>query len=416
MVFLLFAVRFEPTRFRLNFPPFAEELGMGLMDNIRKQIGSQFIEILEWLDDSTDTLVWRFPVFNQEIKMGAQLVVRENQVALFVNEGRAADLFTPGRYEIQTENVPILTTLRGWKYGFQSPFKAEVYFFNTRLFADLKWGTTNPVMMRDADFGMIRLRAFGTYAMRISDARKFFESVVGTRGLTATDEITGQLRSIVLSRLSDAIAEAKISALDLAAHYDELSGAGRTVLAPEFASFGLELARFFVENISLPEEVERAIDQRAKIGVFGDRMQQYTQMQAAEAIGKAAENPGGLAGAGVGVGAGVAMGQMMGQAFHAAGAGASAASAAGGGQNPIGAPPASPPPPPNAARWSLAVEGKTYGPYTDEALRAMLANGQVLPSTLAWSPGAPGWQPISSYPGFGGGEGAAPPPPPPPAR
>ena len=257
---------------------------MGLMDNIRKQISSQFIEILEWLDDTTDTLVWRFPVFNQEIKMGAQLVVRENQVALFVNEGKAADLFTPGRYEIQTQNVPILTTLRGWKYGFQSPFKAEVYFFNTRLFADLKWGTTNPVMMRDAEFGMIRLRAFGTYAMRIADARKFFESIVGTRGLTATDEITGQLRSIVLSRLSDAIAEAKIPALDLAAHYDELSAAGRDVLAPEFASFGLELARFFVENISLPEEVEKAIDQRAKIGVFGDRMQQYTQMQAAEAI------------------------------------------------------------------------------------------------------------------------------------
>ena len=244
---------------------------MGLMDNIRKQIGSQFIEILEWLDDTTDTLVWRFPVYNQEIKMGAQLVVRENQVALFVNEGKAADLFTPGRYEIQTQNVPILTTLRGWKYGFESPFKAEVDFFNTRLFADLKWGTTNPVMMRDAEFGMIRLRAFGTYAMRIADAKKFFESVVGTRGLTNTDEITGQLRSIVLSRLSDAIAEAKVPALDLAAHYDELSSAGRTVLAPEFSSFGLELARFFIENISLPEEVEKAIDQRAKIGVFGDR-------------------------------------------------------------------------------------------------------------------------------------------------
>ena len=378
---------------------------MGLMDNIRKQISSQFIEILEWLDDTTDTLVWRFPVFNQEIKMGAQLVVRENQVALFINEGKAADLFTPGRYEIQTQNVPILTTLRGWKYGFQSPFKAEVYFFNTRLFADLKWGTTNPVMMRDAEFGMIRLRAFGTYAMRIVDAKKFFESIVGTRGLTATDEITGQLRSSVLSRLSDAIAEAKIPALDLSAHYDELSAAGREVLAPEFASFGLDLARFFVENISLPEEVERAIDQRAKIGVFGDRMQQYTQMQAAEAIGKAAENPGGLAGAGVGVGAGVAMGQMMGQAFNAAGGAAATAPGPG---------PGAPPPPPSAARWSLAVEGKTYGPYTDDALRAMLASGQVLPSTLAWSPGAPGWQPISSYPGFATGAGAAPPPPPPP--
>ncbi len=375
---------------------------MGLMDNIKKQLGSQFIEIIEWLDDTTDSLVWRFPVYNQEIKMGAQLIVRENQVALFVNEGKAADLFTPGRYEIQTQNVPILTTLRGWKYGFQSPFKAEVYFFNTRLFTDLKWGTTNPVMMRDTEFGMIRLRAFGTYAMRIADAKTFFHNIVGTRGLTSTDEVTGQLRSTILSRLSDALAESKIAALDLAAHYDELSVAGRGVLSPEFAGFGLELSRFFIENISLPEEVEKAIDQRSKLGVLGDRMQQYTQMQAAEAIGTAAANPGGLAGAGVGIGAGVAMGQMMGQAM----ANSSGAAA----PPPLGA---AAPPPAAGPRWSLTVDGKTYGPYTDEALRTMVAAGQVLPSTLAWSPGAAGWAPLSSYPGFGGNSAGAPPPPPP---
>jgi membrane protease subunit (stomatin/prohibitin family) len=374
---------------------------MGLMDNLRKQVGSQFIEILEWLDDSRDALVYRFPVYNQEIKMGAQLVVRENQQALFVNEGKAADLFGPGTYTLSTQNVPILTTLRGWKYGFQSPFKAEVYFFNTRLFTDLKWGTANPVMMRDAEFGMIRLRAYGTYAMKVADAKKFFEAVVGTRGLTATDEITGQLRSIVLSRLSDAIAEAKVPALDLAAHYDELSTAGRQILAGEFAGFGLELSRFVIENVSLPEEVERAIDQRSKLGVLGDRMQQYTQLQAADAIGKAAENPGGLAGAGVGVGAGVAMGQMMGQAMAGAGAGASAAP---------GASPAPPPPPAAAARWSLAVEGKTYGPYTDEQLRTMLAHGQVAHGTPCWRPGAAGWAAVETYAELAG---AVPPPPPP---
>ena len=371
---------------------------MGLMDNIRKQIGSQFIEILEWLDDSRDALVYRFPVYNQEIKMGAQLVVRENQQALFVNEGKAADLFGPGTYTLSTQNVPILTTLRGWKYGFQSPFKAEVYFFTTRLFTDLKWGTANPVMMRDTEFGMIRLRAYGTYAMRIADAKKFFETVVGTRGLTGTDEITGQLRSSILSRLSDALAESKIAALDLAAHYDELSASGRQLLAAEFGGFGLELARFVVENVSLPEEVEKAIDQRSKLGVLGDRMQQYTQLQAAEAIGKAAENPGGLAGAGVGMGAGVAMGQMMGQAM----AGAAAAPAGSG---------AAPPPPPSVApRWSLAVEGKTYGPYTDEQLRSMLAHGQVAPGTPAWRPGAAGWAAVESFAELAGG---APPPPPP---
>jgi len=338
--------------------------------------------------------------------MGAQLTVRENQAAIFINEGEVADLFKPGRYELSTQNLPILTTLRGWKYGFQSPFKAEVYFFNTRMFTDLKWGTTNPVMMRDSEFGMIRLRAFGTYAMRIADAKTFFAAIVGTRGLTSTDEVTGQLRSTILSRLSDALAESKIAALDLAAHYDELSVAGRGVLSPEFAGFGLELTRFFIENISLPEEVEKAIDQRSKLGVLGDRMQQYTQMQTAEAIGTAAANPGGLAGAGVGLGAGVAMGQAMSQAM----AGAQSPGAPGA---PPAASAAAPPPPAGGARWSLTVDGKTYGPYTDDALRTMVAAGQVLSSTLAWSPGSAGWAPLSSYPGFGGGAGAAPPPPPP---
>ncbi|HNZ97688.1 MAG TPA: SPFH domain-containing protein, partial [Thermoanaerobaculia bacterium] len=388
----------------------------------KQQIGSQFIEIIQWLDESNDTLVWRFPVYNQEIKMNAQLTVRENQNALFINEGKAADLFTPGRYQITTQNIPILTTLRGWKYGFQSPFKAEVYFFNTRLYTDLKWGTANPVMMRDADFGMIRVRAFGTYAMRIVDPKLFFEAIVGTQGLTTTEEITGQLRSIILSRLSDAIAESKIPALDLASQYDELSAHGRKVIGTEFASFGLELSRFFIENISLPEEVEAAIDQRSKLGVLGDRMAQYTQLQAAEAIKVAAENPGGLAGAGVGLGAGVGMGQIMGQAMQGVAGGAPAAAAPPPAPGaPVPPPPpgaAAPPPPPAPAapRWSLAVGGQTYGPYTDEALRAMIAAGQVAPNTMAWHPGAAGWAPLRTYPGFGEASGTPPPPPPPPAE
>jgi membrane protease subunit (stomatin/prohibitin family) len=378
---------------------------MGLMDNILKQVGSQFLEILEWLDDSGDSLVYRFPVYNQEIKMGAKLIVRENQLALFVNEGQIADLFGPGTHTLSTQNVPILTTLKGWKYGFQSPFKAEVYFFNTRLFTDLKWGTTNPVMMRDAEFGMIRLRAFGTYAMRIADAKTFFGAVVGTQGLTATDEITGQLRSTILSRLSDAIAEAKITALDLAAHYDELSATARKVIGPEFASFGLELSRFLIENISLPEEVEKAIDQRSKLGVLGDRLGQYAQMQAAEAIGTAAANPGGLAGAGVGVGAGVAMGQMMGSALQQAQAGAAATT-----PPPYAGSNVAPPPLSSGPRWSLAVNGQTYGPYSDEQMRSMVASGQVAASTPAWRPGASGWAAVSSYPELSAG--TTPPPPP----
>ncbi|MBV8519878.1 MAG: SPFH domain-containing protein [Acidobacteria bacterium] len=378
---------------------------MGLFDNIRNQIGSQFIEIIEWLDDSHDTLVYRFPVYNQEIKMGAQLVVRENQAAIFINEGQVADIFKPGRYELSTQNLPILTTLRGWKYGFQSPFKAEVYFFNTRLFTDLKWGTSNPVMMRDAEFGMIRIRAFGTYALRIGNVKDFFNTVVGTQGLTTTDDILGQLRSTIISNLSDIIAESKIAALDLASSYRELSALAQKELQPSFASFGLELARFFIDNISLPEEVEAAIDQRTKLGVLGDRMGQYAQLQTADAIKVAAANPGGLAGAGVGLGAGVAMGQMMNQGFNAP---------------PPPTPASAPPPPPaapaNVPRWSLAIDGKTYGPYTDDALKAMIQSGQVALSTQAWRPGAAGWAPVDSYAELGGNSSMPPPPPPPPSK
>src|SRR5207237_4396355 len=184
---------------------------VGFFDNLKKEAGSQWIEIIEWLDYSADTLVYRFPVHNQEIKMGAQLVVRENQVALFLNEGQAADLFTPGTYTLTTQNIPIMTVLRGWKYGFESPFKAEVYFFNTRLFTDLKWGTANPVMMRDTDFGMIRIRAFGSYATRIADPKLFFSTIVGTQSLTSTTDILRQLRSTIIPKLTDAIAEGKIA-------------------------------------------------------------------------------------------------------------------------------------------------------------------------------------------------------------
>jgi membrane protease subunit (stomatin/prohibitin family) len=373
---------------------------MGFFDNLKNQIGSQFIEIIEWLDDTNDAMVYRFPVYNQEIKMGAQLTVRENQVALFINEGKAADLFTPGRYELSTQNLPILTTLRGWKYGFESPFKAEVYFFNTRLFTDLKWGTTNPVMMRDAEFGMIRLRAFGTYAMKIGDAKTFFQTVVGTQGLTTTEEIIGQLRSTILSRLSDALAETKIPALDLAARYDELSYSATHRIAPDFQSYGLELARFFIENISLPEEVEKAMDERTKLGVLGGHLNQYAQLQAADAVKIAAGNPSGVAGAGVGIGAGVVMGQMMNQGFS----GVSGQQAA------------PPPPPPGTqaqTRWSIAVDGKTYGPYAEDALRQMVASGQVAPGTMAWKPGAAGWAPLESFSEFSGHDPNMPPPPPP---
>jgi membrane protease subunit (stomatin/prohibitin family) len=375
---------------------------MSFFENLKHEAATQFIEIIQWLDDSPDTLVYRFPVYNAEIKMGAKLTVRENQVAVFINEGKAADVFGPGLYTLTTETIPILTALRGWKYGFQSPFKADVYFFNTRLFTDLKWGTPNPVMMRDRDFGMIRIRAFGSFAMRVADAKTFFAEIVGTRGLTSTADIVGQLRSTIVSRLSDAIAAADIPALDMASRYDELGATAIERIGPEFTRYGLDLSRFYVENISLPEEVEAAIDQRTKLGVLGDRLGQYTQLQAADAIGVAAANPGGIAGAGAGLGAGLAIGSAMGQAFG---------NAAGGAAPPAAPSSSAPPPPPGAgggAVWSVAIDGKTYGPFTDDALRGMLQSGQIAPTAHAWRPGASGWVKLSELTEF-----QAPPPPPP---
>lgn len=248
--------------------------------------------------------------------------------------------------------------------------------------------------MRDSEFGMIRLRAFGTYATRISDPKQFFAAIVGTRGLTATADILGQLRSTIISRFSDAIAESKIAALDLASKYQELGTRVTDVLAPEFGSYGLELSRFYIENMSLPEEVEAAIDQRSRLGVLGDRLQQYAQLQTAEAIPIAAANPGGIAGAGAGIGAGMAIGSAMGQAF------------VGGGSS---IPPPPPATPAGGARWSVAMEGKTHGPFSEDALRAMVQSGQVSSSAQVWRPGASGWAPLTDFPELG----AAHPPPPP---
>ena len=281
---------------------------MGILDRLSPS--SQFIEVIEWLDDSSNTLVYRFPVKDQEIKNGAQLIVRESQAAVFVYEGQIADQFPPGRYTIDGGNTPILSKLGAWKYGFNSPFKAEVYFVNTKQFTDLKWGTPNPVMMRDSDFGMVRLRAFGIYSMRISEPQAFIKEIAGTNAHFITEDIEGQLKRTLVSGFSDALAESKIAALDLASNYDELSKLTRDKLNSEFKTFGLELTKFLVENISLPQEVEAAMDKRTSMGVIGD-VGRYTQFQAADAMRDAAQNPSGGAGTGAGLGAGFAMGNAM---------------------------------------------------------------------------------------------------------
>ena len=271
---------------------------------------SQLIDVIEWKDSSDNTMVYRYDRDGKEIMMGAQLTVRESQVAIMVNEGKIADVFGPGRYELSTQNMPIMTALKSWKYGFNSPFKAEVYFINTKQFLDQKWGTSNPVMMRDADFGMIRLRAFGIYSFRVSDPAVFLKEVYGTTALMTVDGVTGQIKRTLVSGLSDAIAQSKIPALDLAANYDELSQYALQALAPRIGNLGLRLESFVIENISLPEEVEKAMDRRTSMGVVGD-MGRYTQFQAAEAMREAANNQGGTAGMGAGMGAGMMMAQAM---------------------------------------------------------------------------------------------------------
>ncbi|HET6889875.1 MAG TPA: SPFH domain-containing protein [Pyrinomonadaceae bacterium] len=283
---------------------------MGILDAIR----SQFIEVIEWLDDSGNTLVYRFPVHGQEIKNGARLTVRESQAAVFVHQGQIADVFTPGLYTIDGGNTPILTKLGAWMHGFNSPFKAEVYFVNTKQFTDLKWGTPNPIMMRDTDFGMVRFRAFGIYSIRVSDPAAFIKEIAGTNAHFQTEDIEGQLKRTLVGGFSDALGESKIAALDLASNYDELGGFMRSKLSDEFKSYGLELTKFVIENISLPPEVEAAMDRRTSMGVIGDAGR-YAQFQAADAMRDAAQNPGGGAGIGAGLGAGFAVGNAMANAM-----------------------------------------------------------------------------------------------------
>ena len=285
---------------------------MGLFSKITGQL----IDVIEWKDDSNDTMVHRYDHNGKEIMMGAQLTVRESQVAIMVNEGKLADVFQPGRYELSTQNMPIMTALKSWKYGFNSPFKAEVYFINTKQFLDQKWGTSNPVMMRDAEFGMIRLRAFGIYSFRVADPVVFLKEVFGTSGLMTVEGVTGQIKRTLVSGLSDAIAQSKIPALDLAANYDELSQYALQVVSPRIANLGLKLETLVIENISLPDEVEKAMDRRTSMGVVGD-LNQYTQFQAAEAMREAANNPGGMAGLGATMGVGAMMAQTMQGAFNA---------------------------------------------------------------------------------------------------
>ena len=278
---------------------------MAILDFIKKQ----FIDIIEWTDDSRDTLSYRFPDEDKEIKNGAQLIVRESQVAQFIYLGQFGDTFGPGKYSLTTDNIPVLTDLKGWKYGFESPFKADVYYVVTRLFTGNKWGTSNPVMMRDADFGVVRLRAYGTYDFRIVDVKKFLKEVAGTDDHFRLDEFNDTMRSRIVSVFTEALATSKIPALDVAARYAELGEALLPLINPAIgAKYGLEMTTFLVENVSVPPEVEQAIDKRSSMAAVGN-LNDYVKFQMAQGMGQG--GGGGIGGAGAELAMGMAMAQQM---------------------------------------------------------------------------------------------------------
>ncbi len=373
---------------------------MGLMDRIR----GEFIDIVEWTDDSRDTIVWRFPRYENEIKMGAKLVVRESQTAVFVNEGQIADVFTPGTYTLETQNLPVLSTLKGWKYGFHSPFKAEVYFVTTRQFTDLKWGTQNPVIVRDPEFGMVRLRAFGAFAARVVDAAALLRELAGTDPQFRTEEVQEYLRQLIVGRLATALATAGVPMLDLASRQDGLGARLAGALTEELAPVGIAVPKFIIENISLPPEVEAAVDARSRMGIVGN-LDQYTQLQAADAIGDAARNPG-AAGEGVGLGVGMALGRRMAEGLTPQQPPAAAAAPA-----PADTP-ATPPPLPQQ-QWFIGVGGAQQGPYGSAALTGLISAGTLSRTTLVWQNGMSGWLPAEQVPEVERLFGSVPPPLPP---
>jgi len=286
---------------------------MAFMDFVKKQ----FIDIIQWTEDQDGVLAYRFPMQDFEIQYGASLTVRDTQMAVFVNEGNIADVFGPGRYKLTTQTLPVLTYLKNWDKLFESPFKSEVYFYSTRLQLDRKWGTPNPVTIRDKDFGVVRLRAFGIFSYRIADAKQFYKQVSGTRESFTTEELEGQLRNTIVTGISDIFGESGVPFIDMAANQEEFGKALRGKLEPVLQNLGLGLESLMVQNISLPEELQKMLDARVGVNMMGG-MQGYTQYQVANAIPLAAQNEGGLAGLGAGVGVGFGVGQQVAQSMSQA--------------------------------------------------------------------------------------------------
>ncbi len=344
---------------------------MGLFDRIR----GEFIDIIQWLDSSSDTLVYRFERYNNEIKNGAQLIVRESQVAVFISEGKIADIFSPGTYTLNTKNLPILSTLQGWKFGFESPFKAEVYFVNTRNITDRKWGTKNPIILNDKRFGMLEVRAFGTYVIRVKDAAVFIKEIVGTDGHFTADQITEQLKSLIVTRFTDAIGEANLPVENYAANVNEVSDLIHGMIGPEFEKYGIELTKFLIENVSMPEEIKAEIFELSRLNTID--LGRLAQMKAAKSMEIAAANGNGTAGAGMGMGMGYAMAGQMAGMFNSTQQNQQA--------------PSGPPPVPAAVSFYAVVNGQQAGPFGMDVLRQMTAQNQLTRETLVWCTGMADW-------------------------
>ncbi len=349
---------------------------MGIFDFL----SGEFIDVIHWVDDSRDTMVWRFEREGHEIKYGAKLTVREGQAAVFVHEGQLADVFTPGLYMLETNNMPILTTLQHWDHGFRSPFKSEIYYVNTTRFNDLKWGTKNPIICRDPEFGPVRLRAFGTYSVRVTDPAKFLIEIVGTDGEFTMDEISYQIRNIIVQEFSRTVARSGIPVLDMAANTRELGQLVAKDIEPAISEYGLSIPELYIENISLPPAVEEVMDKRSSMGVIGN-LNEYMQFQTAEAMGR----DGGAAAAmqtGMGAGLGMQMGAAMAGPWGTQQQSAPAPAATR----------AAPPPPPVEHVWHVAKNGETTGPFSKAQLGRMATAGELTRESYVWTAGQDGWK------------------------
>jgi membrane protease subunit (stomatin/prohibitin family) len=362
---------------------YLKTIEMSLFEEIKKKLSYEFIDIIEWLDSNDDTIVHRFERYQNEIKNNAKLIVREGQAAVFINEGQLADVFKPGTYTLNTQNIPLLTTLKGWKYGFDSPFKAEVYFVNTRLFTDEKWGTKNPFMLSDERFGLVEIRAFGTYSFRINDPGKFVVDVVGTDGNFTNFEVNEHLKSLIVTRFTDTVGEANLPVELYAANTSELSETCQEVMQPEFGRVGIELERFYIENVSMPEELKKEIFEYSRLDKLD--MTKLAQFKAAKAMELAAANEGGTAGAGMGMGMGFVLAQQMGNMMNP-----QAPQQVFGTQAPQ-AIAVAPPTIPAQVMYHYAVQGQQMGPVTFDKLKELFASRTINRDSLVWKQGMQNW-------------------------